>query len=119
LETTITIVSEAFFFDEYHCIWVWVARSFAEWIQQNEEALLLLSLTNWQMALNQVLAHLVSGGYLRIGTITFIEALSNGYGGEDIPIDKLSLIAPYIALTSIVCVGFVVASRKFGERKRS
>jgi hypothetical protein len=44
---------------------------------------------------------------------------SGSYGGEVVPIDKVSLITPYVALTLMACVGFVVVGRKFGKRKRN
>jgi hypothetical protein len=41
------------------------------------------------------------------------------FGGEIVPIDKVSLITPSVALTLMACVVFIVASRKFGKRKRN
>ncbi|MGQ9459971.1 MAG: hypothetical protein ACUVRA_01900 [Candidatus Bathyarchaeaceae archaeon] len=48
-----------------------------------------------------------------------INGITGGHGGLDVPIDKVSLITPYIASTLMVCVGFIVSSRKFWKRKRS
>lgn len=49
-------------------------------------------------------------------SINFIQ-YSASTGGQIVPIDKVSLITPYVALTLIACVGFIVTSRKFGKRR--
>lgn len=57
---------------------------------------------------------------LKDNTLLWGGLSSGSYGGEEVPIDTIGLIAPYIALTSIVAVGFVATNRKFGKfRKRN
>jgi hypothetical protein len=53
-------------------------------------------------------------------TINYTFGTMGSFGGEIVPIDTIGLMVPYIALTSMVSVGFAVVNRKFGKfRKRN
>jgi len=80
LGVIITFVSEEFFFDEYHCIWVWISLAFASWLYANQYALLLKSITDPTGTIILILTMLLAT-YLRVGVITFVDAM--GVGNPD------------------------------------
>jgi hypothetical protein len=119
LGVVITYVAEVCFFDEVHCIWVWLAKTFVDWLHAYEWILFIKSLSDPFGTMSLILTNLLEGGYVQVGTIRFLDDLdisSGGLGGvTTTSADKLSLMAPQIATTLLACVALVFMRRKFGR----
>jgi len=77
LGLTITYVSDAFL-DEHNCIWWWVSTELIEQLSTWATIIALYSVTNPTIARNIVFNLLAEYGYLRLGPVTFIDAISIG-----------------------------------------
>ncbi|TET21001.1 hypothetical protein E3J74_00370 [Candidatus Bathyarchaeota archaeon] len=75
----ITYVSQTYFLDEYNCIWWWLSISFVDWALDNAYTLWYYGLTNPSYATSLVLLMLYETGYIRVGAITFLDAIGAGY----------------------------------------
>ena len=73
----ITYISEAFL-DEHSCIWWWVSIELIGQLSTWAPIIALYSTTNPSMALAIVLSLLSLYGYIRVGPITFLDALNIG-----------------------------------------
>ena len=75
LATYITYVFEVYLFDEVDCIWWWLSALFVDWLTANAYWLGPLCARDPAAGYVQILIAFVSCGYLRVGMITFHDAL--------------------------------------------
>ena len=78
LAVVITYVSEALFLDEHNCIWWWLSLPFMDWAVANAYTLWYYGLTNPAYATSLVLSMLFATGYIRVGAVTFLDAIGAG-----------------------------------------
>ena len=78
LAVFITYVSVQFFFDEHNCIWFWVSLKFMNWLNDNGEALWQKGLIDPVGASAMILTMLIATGYIRVGTVTFLDTFGRG-----------------------------------------
>ena len=78
LSASITYVFEVFLFDELRCIWWWISNCFVDWLIANLDWLGPLCVYNPAGAYTQILIGFQSYGYLRVGMVTFYDALGIG-----------------------------------------
>ena len=74
----LTWVPLEFFLDEWNCIWWWISITFMDWLTANAWWLGLKCLTNPSGAQNDILYAFLSYGYLRVGSVTFYDAVGAG-----------------------------------------
>ena len=75
LATFIQMVIDYYFVDERGCIWFWVSVQFVNWVRANLSWLGPLCNRDPATGLAQILIGFVSYGYLRVGMLTFHDAL--------------------------------------------
>ncbi len=89
----ITFASEDLFLDEHNCIWWWISTSFVDWLSDNAWWLGVLSVLNPTAATAEILYTFNLCGYLRVGAVTFYDAV--GAGNPSDPTDGGGGGSPY------------------------
>ncbi|MEM3011073.1 MAG: hypothetical protein QXE76_04620 [Candidatus Bathyarchaeia archaeon] len=64
--------------DEDSCLWFWVSRQFVQWLGDNAWWLAILWLISPVDAVAAVMAAFLSCGYLRVGSLTYYDAVGAG-----------------------------------------
>ena len=75
LMSLIPVVIDYYFVDERGCIWFWVSDQFVDWLIANLSWLGPLCQSNPAVGYGQILIAFVNYGYLRVGSVTFHDAL--------------------------------------------
>ena len=78
LAAVVNMVIDYYFVDERDCIWWWVSDSFMDWINENLDWLIPLSASHPEIAYIEIALAFVSSGYLRVGMVTFQDAIGKG-----------------------------------------
>ena len=74
LAAALNIVIDYYFVDERGCIWWWVNESFVDWIRDNLDWLV----AHLDLAYTMIAIAFTSYGYLRVGMVTFHDAIGKG-----------------------------------------
>jgi len=69
------------FTDEWGCIWWWISRVFVEWLFNNARFIYNIFWCSPSAAVSMIMAFFLRFGYLRIGQITFYDAIGAGSPG--------------------------------------
>lgn len=78
LAVIVTWVSTTYFLDELNCIWFWTSLAFINWLNDNGFMLWWKSIWDPVGAMAQILTRLYATGYLRVGAVTFLDAIGKG-----------------------------------------
>ena len=78
LAAVVNMVIDYYFVDERDCIWWWTSIPFMYWINENLYWLIPLSASHPEMALAEITVAFVISGYLRVGMVTFQDAIGKG-----------------------------------------
>jgi hypothetical protein len=73
------------FTDEFECIWWWISKEFVEWLANNTLHILFLTILCPVFATSVVMSIFLECGYLRIGSITFYDAIGAGSPEQKYP----------------------------------
>lgn len=78
LGTVLTWVAHVYFLDECNCIWWWISTLFMDWLTENAWWLTIKCITNPSEAQTDIMYAFLIGGYLRVGSVTFYDAVGAG-----------------------------------------
>ncbi|MEM2995793.1 MAG: hypothetical protein QXI91_07290 [Candidatus Bathyarchaeia archaeon] len=105
--------------DEHDCMWWWISKAYGQWLADNAVWLVALWFICPHTAVDAAILGFLNCGYLRVGSLTFYDAVGAGnpspqpnddptVGGFLIPIDKFGLLTHYVSLASIML--FIILS---------
>jgi hypothetical protein len=66
------------FLDEVGCAWWWLSLAFYDWLVENQGEIFQMAFSNPNGVIGYVLAVFLGVGYLRLGSVTFYDALGVG-----------------------------------------
>lgn len=78
LGSVLTWVAHVYFLDECNCIWWWISTLFMDWLTENAWWLTIKCITNPSEAQTDIMSAFLGGGYLRVGSVTFYDAVGVG-----------------------------------------